>query len=116
MATCPVVAGEERFLPVGQQEQGSLTYKEDIYRFLAIFPADILPLTMSKKAASHRRFHFFFAERVQDFRFPVTNPESVYHAEVNRKTDQDEESQDRIVTKTQTWLLAMSIRLPPTVW
>ena len=87
-----------------------------MYRFLAIFPADVLPLTMSIKAASHFIFHLFFAARVQDLRLPVTNPEMDSHAGANRKTDHEEESQDHIVKEAQTWLLAMSIRLPPTFW
>ena len=116
MATWPVVAGEERFLLADGPAKSSLNYKEDIYSLITLFPADMLPLTMSKKAASHYSFYFFFGERVQYLRLPVTNPEMDYHAGVNRKTDHDEERQDRIVTETQTWLLAMSILLSPTFW
>jgi len=116
MPTRLVVAGEERFLLADGQEKGSGTCKEELFRFLTLFLADILPLTMSKNAASDFISHLFFADRVQDLHLPVTNPEMDCHAEVNRKTDHDEERQDHIVTKTQTWLLAMSIRLPPTFW
>jgi hypothetical protein len=73
-------------------------------------------LAGAEQAASYFLFCLFFAEGVPALRIPLTTPEMDYQAEDNRKADHDDERQDRTVTETHPWLLAMSIWLPPTFW